>query len=100
MKRFIPILAFILLVSCTQKDIKGIVTTKKYKKGHLHMYFVSVSNGKGRTMRPRYMYIPDKYSVSIVDSTTHEISLEKKDYELVNIGDSLFRLDGIITFKH
>lgn len=92
MKKIVLLFIMVTLASCEQRDIKGVIIGKDVMAGTQYMQFVSSDD----IAVPIVANCPAQWILLVKDSTYHKVRVERDIWDKARIGDSLFRLNGIV----
>ena len=99
MKQLILIIVLFLFISCEKADVTGIVVGKSYKPSYSYMVLLPIYNGDSFTHIPQSRTDSEKYILVVQDSTNHEILTDRETFDSVAVGDSVFFLNEILSYK-
>ena len=100
MKRVICIVVILVFASCKKEDIKGVVIEKIHQKSYTYTTIIPMNAGKTTMMIPHTNHVPDKWILIVQDSITHDISVSYESYNIIAVGDSLFRINKKVMYKN
>lgn len=95
MKQIITFFFFLLVSSCQRHEIKGVIVDKEHKGKRQ----IPITTFAGKVHITTLRIIPEKWLVTVKDSSSHQIALKLEMWSKAQIGDSLFCLRDAVYLK-